>query len=330
MEVAFFGTPSHAVPSLLALAAAEFQIGAVITQPQRGRRRGRESDRSAVAIAAEELGLTSMTPQRVADLTGHFDASSIRIAAVVAYGQILPRSMIDAFDLGVVNLHFSLLPRWRGAAPVQRAILAGDEVTGVTTMLIDEGLDTGPTLGSRRVAIDSDETAGELTERLGLAGPELLLESMRDVVGGNARPLPQRAEGATYAEKLTAAECAVDWTMPASVISRLVRAASPRPIAHTEFRGRRLLISSVVALDLETAGGIGETADGIRARASGAGSILPGEERLLVATGDGLLEVLKIQPEGRRPMTGREFARGARFVDGERLGNLPKGAAGRA
>lgn len=288
-RLAYLGTPSAAVPPLEALVAAGHDVAVVVSRPDTRRGRGKTPTPSPVAQAARRLGLA------VTDRLEQVLGSGAELGVVVAYGRIIPASVLDGLDM--VNVHFSLLPRWRGAAPVERAILAGDTVTGVCVMRLEAGLDTGPVLARRELAMD-DEHAGVLTERLSHLGAEMLAALLR----AGAAPLgggePQHGE-ATYAEKIRAEELRLDWRRSAPELRRFVRLDR----AWTTFRGARLRV-----LDATVA-----AATGTR----GAPGTIQGAS---VAAGEGALELVLVQPEGRRPMAADEWRRGARPAPGEMLG----------
>jgi methionyl-tRNA formyltransferase len=301
MRLVFLGSPDDAVPPLRALVAAGHDVVLVVTRPDRRRGRGAGESASPVKRAAAELGLTVVTPERSSDAIDALAASGATLGVVVAYGQILRPAFLAALPDGFVNLHFSLLPRWRGAAPVERAILAGDGETGVCLMAIEEGLDTGGVYASVRLRIGDDENAGELRSRLVDAGCRLLVDHVAEVPG--TEPAPQVGEP-TYAEKLTVEEFAVDPTLPAPVIARLVRAGNPRPGAWCTIGNRR------VKLWRARPSGALPPADAPAGALTKNGSLV---------TGDGQLELIEVQPEGKRRMTGAAFVAGlpleARRID---------------
>lgn len=239
MRIAFLGTPDDAVPTLRALVAAGHDVALVVTQPDRRRGRGAATAPSPVKAAALELGLPVRTPARSREIVDEMRASGATLGAVVAFGQLLPDALLDALPHGFVNLHFSLLPRWRGAAPVERAILAGDRETGVSVMRIDAGLDTGPVYAVERTPIEPDETAGELRARLGELGTALMVATLPRVP--DLEPTPQEGDP-TYADKLDVGEFEVDWSRPADELLRIIRAGNPRPGAWTTVDGTRLKI----------------------------------------------------------------------------------------
>jgi methionyl-tRNA formyltransferase len=272
VRLVYFGSPTDAVPPLRALHGAGHELALVVTQPDRRRGRGGATEPTPVRAAAEELGLAVRTPERAGEVTDEVAASGAELGVVVAFGQLLPESLFTAVPLGFVNLHFSLLPRWRGAAPVERAILAGDIETGVCVMQIERGLDTGPVYARAVTLIGETETAGELRERLVALGTELLVATVPEI----AELAPEPQTGApTHADKLTAEEFELDLARPPEELVRIVRAGNPRPGAWTTVDGRRLKVW--------------------RARVD-----------------DGAFVPMEVQPEGRARMTFDAFARGRR------------------
>lgn len=287
MRLLFLGTPADAVPPLRALHAAGHDIAMVVTQPDRRRGRGSDLLPSPVKEAALELGLHVVTPEKSREILDEVVAANCELGVVVAFGQILPRALLEAVPHGFVNVHFSLLPRWRGAAPVERAMLAGDPETGVCIMALEEGLDTGPVFARTETPIAPGETAGELHHRLVALGTELLVETLPLVP--QVTPFPQEGE-ATYATKLAVDEFHLDWTRPAPELELVVRAGNPRPGAFTSDRGRRLKIWAA------------------RAHAMPAGAdpgtvMVAAHSSPQVATGKGILELVEVQPEGKARMS---------------------------
>ena len=295
MKLVFLGSPADAVAPLRALVAAGHQVDLVVTRPDRRRGRGAGATPSPVKSAAIELGLRVVTPERANDALDEVAGSGATLGVVVAYGQLLRPDFLAALPDGFVNVHFSLLPRWRGAAPVERAILAGDRETGVCLMRVEKGLDTGGVYASARLAIGPDETAGELRARLVDAGAELLTAHIDEVPGGI--PEPQVGEP-TYADKLTVEEFGLDWEQSAEDLARVVRAGNPRPGAWTTDHGTRLKVWRVrplsACIDAEPGTVFGHTR---------------------VATGDGALELVEVQPEGRRAMDANAWLAGRRAPD---------------
>lgn len=291
-RLAYLGTPQLAVPPLRALAEAGHDIALCVTRPDRRRGRGSETTPSPVKVAAGELGIT--VSHDLDDLLG----AEVELAVVVAYGRIIPARVLE--HVPMVNLHFSLLPRWRGAAPVERAILAGDPETGVCLMKIEEGLDSGPVYATRVVPIDDDVTLTALRAQLVAVGSRLLVDALADGASGLPEPEPQRGD-VTIADKITREDLHLEWAQPAQQLSRVVRLER----AWTTFRGRRLgvLDASVAGDDVVLDGAAPGTLDDTR-----------------VETGDGSLVLRRVQPESRSPMSADEWLRGVRPERGERLG----------
>ncbi len=298
MRLAFLGTPDFAVPALAALIEAGHEIACVYSQPPAPRGRGQLARPSPVQAFAEARGLAVRTPvsMRAPDEVAAFAAFALDAAVVVAFGQILPTEVLDAPRLGSFNLHASLLPRWRGAAPIQRAIMAGDEVTGVQVMRMTEGLDEGPVLGEARTRIAALDTAGTLHDRLAGAGAALMAETLARVERGEASETPQPAEGVTYAKKLKPGEARIRWDRPAPEVDRQIRGLSPFPgawfMAPTPRGPMRVkaLLSRV------------EPADGAP------GGVL--DDNFLIACGTGAVRILSAQREGRAPQEAAAFLRG--------------------
>jgi methionyl-tRNA formyltransferase len=297
MKIVFMGTPQFAVPALEALADSH-EVAAVYTQPPRPAGRGQAPRPSPVQAAAAARGLPVLTPASLRDggaiaaLRDH----GAEVAVVAAYGLILPQAALDAPRRGCLNIHASLLPRWRGAAPIHRAVIAGDPVTGVTIMRMDAGLDTGPMLLAEATPIGPAETTGELHDRLAAIGARLVLQALGRL--DDLHPVPQPAEGATYAAKIGKAEARVDWTRPAREVDRLIRGLSPAPGAWAEAEGERIRL-----LRSRPAAG-----DGVP------GTVLHG---LTVACGEGAVEITEAQRPGRRPQPAADLLRGfapARFA----------------
>lgn len=297
LAVAFAGTPDFALPSLDAIAASRHRLIVVYTQPDRPAGRGRVITPSPVKERARALGLPVEQP---ASLAGTDAAERLRshapdLLVVVAYGLLLPESVLAVPRLGCLNVHASLLPRWRGAAPVARAILAGDATTGVCLMRMEQGLDTGPVMMRREVAIGARETAGELERRLAAEGAALLVPALDALAGGRAVFEPQDDARATYAVKLRKAEARLDWRDPAIALERRVRALDPRPVAEAVLDGVTLRLRDATAV----------------ADASGAvpGTILrAGAEGLVVKAGEGALAIGRVQLPGRRAVAAADFA----------------------
>jgi methionyl-tRNA formyltransferase len=307
MRIAFLGTPDFAVPSLAGLVAAGHEIAAVYAQPPAPRGRGQVLTPSPVHAFAQGLGLAVRTPASMREPTEitAFAALALDAAVVVAYGQILPLAVLEAPRLGAFNLHGSLLPRWRGAAPIQRAIMAGDTLTGVQVMRMSEGLDEGPILLSESVRIDALETAGSLHDRLAPIGAALMVTALEALERGSARETPQAQEGATYAKKIRTKEAKIDWTRPAARIDRQIRGLSPFPGAWCLVPGERGPLRIKALLSRAEAG------DGAP------GQVL--DEALLIACGEGAVRLLRAQREGRAAQDADAFLRGFPLAAGARL-----------
>ncbi|HRO14428.1 MAG TPA: methionyl-tRNA formyltransferase [Paracoccus sp. (in: a-proteobacteria)] len=297
MRVVFMGTPEFSVPALQAI-AARHEVAAVYSQPPRAAGRGQKPRPSPVQAAAEALGIEVRTPERLKSPEDHADFAALGadVAVVVAYGLILPPAVLAAPRLGCLNIHASLLPRWRGAAPIQRAVMAGDAETGVAIMRMEAGLDTGPVLAEARTPIGPGDTAGDLHDRLARMGAGLIVEVLERLPLSAA---PQPEDGVTYAAKIDKAEARIDWTLPAAQVDRLIQGLSPFPGAWCEVASERvkLLRSRVVP------------------GAGAPGQVLAG---FTVACGDGAVEVLEAQRPGKRPLPAAEILRGMDLP--ERLG----------
>ena len=292
MRLVFFGTPDDAVPALHALHAEGHEIALVVTQPDRRRGRGSEPSASPVKNAALALDLDVLTPERSSEVLDDVTKADADLGVVVAFGQLLPESLLDAVPHGFVNLHFSLLPRWRGAAPVERAMLAGDAETGVCIMALEKGLDTGPVYARAVCPIAGHETAGELRARLATLGTDLLVSTLPSVP--HSLPSPQVGEP-TYADKLTVEEFELDWEQSAVDLARVVRSGNPRPGAWTSDHGGRLKIWRARPLSASVDEPPGTVFGHTR-----------------VATGEGALELVEVQPEGRRVMAANAWLAGRR------------------
>ena len=304
LRLAFMGSPAFALPPLEALIAAGHEVACVYSQPARPAGRGKQERPTPVAAFAAARGIEVRTPKslRKAEEQAAFAAFKLDAAIVVAYGLILPKPILDAPKLGAFNLHASLLPRWRGAAPIHRAILAGDARTGVQVMRMEEGLDTGPVLASVETAIEFDDTTGTLHDRLAQLGARLLIETLAKIEHGNAGEAPQNAEGVTYAHKITPAETRIDWTRPAREVDAHIRGLSPSPGAWFEFEGARMK-----ALQSRLGQGAGAPGEAL-------------DDALLIACGEGAVRLLKVQKEGRAPLEAEAFLRGTGVPQGARLG----------
>ena len=297
MRVIFMGTPDFSVPALRAI-AAKHQVVAVYSQPPRAAGRGQKPRPSPVQAAAEALGLPVRSPARLKspEDQAEFAALGADVAVVVAYGLILPQPVLDAPRLGCVNIHASILPRWRGAAPIHRAVMAGDAETGVAIMQMEAGLDTGPVLAEARTPIGPDDTTGDLHDRLAGMGAALVVETLARLP---LQAVPQASDGVTYAAKIDKAEARIDWTLPAPQVARLIRGLSPFPGAWCMAGAERLKLLRARVVDGE--GAPGQVLDG-----------------LTIACGTGAINVTLAQREGKRPMQPADLLRG--MVLPERLG----------
>ncbi|MFC8957601.1 MULTISPECIES: methionyl-tRNA formyltransferase [unclassified Streptomyces] len=309
MKLVFAGTPEVAVPALDALlSSGRHEVAAVITRPDAPAGRGRRLVASPVAQRAEEAGIEVLKPARPRD--EEFLARLREIAPdccpVVAYGALLPKVALDIPARGWVNLHFSLLPAWRGAAPVQHSLMAGDQVTGASTFLIEEGLDSGPVYGVVTEDIRPTDTSGDLLTRLAFAGAGLLAATMDGIEDGALQAVPQPVEGVTLAPKIQVEDAHVDFAAPALRVDRVVRGCTPAPGAWTVFRGERLKLIQVTPLPDRTDLAPGELA--------------AGKNNVYAGTGSYAVELLWVQPQGKKPMKAADWARGVRIAPGERLG----------
>ncbi|WP_432498458.1 methionyl-tRNA formyltransferase [Kineococcus gypseus] len=310
MRLVLAGTPEVAVPSLEALLASSHEVVAVLTRPDAPAGRGRRAAASPVALRAREAGLPLLQPRspREPGFLAQLAELAPDACPVVAYGALVPRAALDVPRLGWVNLHFSLLPAWRGAAPVQRALMAGDDVTGACVFQLEEGLDTGPVHGSLTEPVGARDTAGQLLQRLSVHGAQLLVGVLDAMEAGVSAPVPQPAEGVSHAPKITVEEARVDWSLPAAVVDRRVRGCTPEPGAWTTFRGERLKLEPVLPVapaDLPPAG------------APGPGRVVVEKRRVLVGTGEGAVELGRVQAAGKRAMPAVDWARGVRPEDEE-------------
>jgi methionyl-tRNA formyltransferase len=314
VRVVFAGTPEVALPSLDAIARSHHDLAGVITRPDTPAGRGRRLVASPVKTRAEELGLPVLTPQSVRDT--EFLDELRRLAPdacpVVAYGNLIPQVALDIPPHGWINLHFSLLPAWRGAAPVQHAIMAGDEATGASTFRLERGLDTGPVFGVMTEPIRPTDTAGDLLGRLADAGAGLLVATLDGIESGDLVAKPQPAEGVSLAPKLEPEDARIVWRHPAIAVDRLIRACTPAPGAWTTFRGERLKVApvAVAASDVVPEG------DTVRA-----GELLVTRKAVLVGTGTAPVRLGTVQAHGRKAMPAADWARGVRIESGERVGD---------
>ncbi|WAX81078.1 methionyl-tRNA formyltransferase [Streptomyces sp. KMM 9044] len=309
MKLVFAGTPEVAVPALDALLASErHEVAAVVTRPDAPAGRGRRLVASPVAERAQEAGIEVLRPVKPRD--PEFIERLREIAPdccpVVAYGALLPRAALEIPDRGWVNLHFSLLPAWRGAAPVQYAVMAGDEITGASTFLIEEGLDSGPVYGTVTEEIRPTDTSGDLLTRLAFAGAGLLAATMDGIEDGTLKAVPQPADGITLAPKVSVEDARVDWSAPALRVDRIVRGCTPAPGAWTTFRGERLKLVQVTPAPGRT-----DLAPG---------RLATGKNNVYVGTGSHAMELLWVQAQGKKPMRAADWARGVRIGTEETVG----------
>jgi methionyl-tRNA formyltransferase len=307
MRLVFAGTPQTAVPSLHALLKSRHEVAAVITRPDAASGRGLRARPSPVAVTAQEAGIELLKPRspKEQDFLDRLARLSPDCCPVTAYGALIPKAALDIPGHGWVNLHFSLLPAWRGAAPVPHAILHGDKITGATTFRLVAELDAGPVFGMMTEPVHPTDTAGDLLARLASAGADLLVATLDAIDGGNAEPRPQTPEGVSYAPKITTEDARVRWESPAHAVDRQVRACTPAPGAWTMLGRTRLKVWPV------------------RRRDSGQPGLRPGEvvasrSEVFVGTATGLVELGDVQPSGRRRMSAAEWARGLRLAPGAR------------
>jgi len=309
LRIVFLGTPAFAVPTLDALLGSRHRVVAVLTRPDRPRGRGQRMFDAPVKARAAAAGIPVLQPDRLRDPAFVESLAALRadLGVVAAYGAMLPESVISAPRLGTINVHASLLPRYRGAAPVHRAIIAGERETGVTIMRIVKRLDAGPMLASVTRSIGREETSVDVERDLAHLGATLLVEIADGLAEGSVAETPQDEDAATYAPRLTKDDGAIDWSWPAARIHDLIRGLHPWPHAFSFLDGRRFIL-------------IASAADGLTASSDAPGTIVESEgDRLVVATGNGALRLLQIQPEGKRSMSVRDFLAGHRTARGARF-----------
>lgn len=306
MRVVFAGTPEVALPTLNAIADSDHELVAVLTRPDAAAGRGRKLVPSPVALRAEELGVPVLKPEHPRDpeFQAELKALNPDVCPVVAYGALLPQSALDIPPQGWINLHFSLLPAYRGAAPVQRAVWAGEQITGATTFRIVRELDAGPTFGMMTQAILPDDTAGTLFDKLAEGGAGLMLATLDGLAGGSLRAIDQPNEGISYAPKIEVDDAAVDWTQSAPAIDRQIRACTPAPGAWTLFEGERLKLGPVTITDQTLA----------------SGAVEAGKNSVLVGTGTTAVRLGLVKAFGKKEMAAADWARGVRIEPGTRLG----------
>ena len=309
MRLDFAGTPEVAVPSLEALVASHHEVLAVLTRPDARSGRGRALVPSPVRVRAQELGLEVLTPERPSDpaLRARLAELAPDACPIVAYGGLIPSDLLAVPAAGWINLHFSLLPAWRGAAPVQHAVRAGDDVTGATTFRVEQALDTGPTYGVMTETIRPTDTAGDLLQRLSTAGAGLLVATLDGLEAGDLEAVPQPGEGVSLAPKITVEDARVRWDRPALAVDRQIRGCTPSPGAWTTFRGERLKLLPV--------------SPALEGPSAAPGEIVPGRRTVHVGTATGPVELGTVQPHGRKPMAAADWARGVRIDAGEKLGD---------
>ncbi len=304
MRIVFMGTPDFALPALRAILAAGHEIAAVYTQKPRAAGRGLALRKSPVHIAAEQAGLKVLTPEKLkhADEQARFRALGADAAVVVAYGLILPKPILEGTKHGAFNIHASLLPRWRGAAPIQRATMAGDLESGVSIMRLGQGLDTGPVCLAGRTPIGRDMTAGELHDELARLGAQLMVEALEQLARGKLDCTPQPDDGVTYAEKIAPGETRIDWSRPALEVHNFIRGLSPYPGAWFEamLNGKPERVRALRSKLVEVSGTAGTVLD----------------EHLTVACGEGAVRLAQVQRAGKRPMAADEFLRGVKLPAG--------------
>lgn len=300
MRIVFAGTPEPALPSLAALIASpRHDVVAVVSRPDTVSGRGRKATRSPVAELADEHAIPVLAPAKASDPAFLTELTDLApdCCPVVAYGSLLRRSVLDVPRFGWVNLHFSLLPAWRGAAPVQAAIAAGDEVTGASTFLLDDGMDTGPVFGVMTERVRSDDTAGSLLGRLAEGGARLLVSTLDAIEDGTVTAVPQSTDGVSMAPKVTTESAHVDWSAPAVAIDRLIRSVTPAPGAWTEIGDVRIKLGPVTVTD----------------EVLPAGAVEVRRKSVLIGTASSAVELGTVQPPGKKPMAANDWARGARL-----------------
>jgi methionyl-tRNA formyltransferase len=313
LRIVFFGTPAFAVPSLDALLASPHQVVAVVTQPDRPRGRGQKTTDAPVKARARDAGLEVLQPDRLKDepFMSALRALNADLGVVAAYGKILTDPVLAAPRLGMINVHASLLPKYRGAAPVHRAIISGERETGVTIMRVVKALDAGPMMATVTRPIGADETSVVVERDLARLGAGLLADVVEQLAGGRASETPQDDRDATYAPRLMKRDGAIEWSAPARDVHNRIRGLHPWPHAFTFHHGNRLILHR-------------STIDAVDRRSAEPGTILESMgDHLIVAAGDGPLAIVEIQPEGRRVLPVREFLAGHRIAAGDRFAAAP-------
>ena len=317
LRVVFFGTPEFAVPTLEALLGSRHTVIAAVTQPDRPRGRGQKTSPAPVKARALMAGLPVLQPERLKDpaFMESLAALGADLGVVAAYGKILTDAVLATPRLGLINVHASLLPRYRGAAPVHRAVIAGERETGVTIMRVVKALDAGPMLSTVRRPIAPEDTSDEVERDLARLGAQLLVDTTDDIAAGRSRETPQDDAAATYAHRLTKDDGVVDWDWPADRVHNLVRGLHPWPHAFTFHQGRRFILRRSVVMSPAPEAPAVPDPPGTIVEAAG--------DQLVVATGAGRLRLTEIQAEGKRPMTAREFLAGHRLAPGDRFSPNP-------
>jgi methionyl-tRNA formyltransferase len=311
LRIAFFGTPEFAVPTLAGLLASRHRVVGVVTQPVRPRGRGHQVSACPVKLLAVSRGLPVLQPEKMKDeaFLGALRQLDADLGVVAAYGRILTDAILAIPRLGMINVHASLLPRWRGAAPIHRAIMAGDSETGITIMRVVRELDAGPMLAALREPIGPDQTTGDLEAALAARGAELLVATTDRLAEGPVPEEPQPSAGVTYADRITKDDAPMFWWRPAGELHNQVRALNPWPLAFTHLDGKRLLVvRTEVGVDAAPAGALPGTV------------LIAQADRLVVAAGHGTLRLTSVKPEGRRAMDAREFLAGHKVAPGTVLG----------
>lgn len=304
LRLAFMGTPAFSAHILKALIGSPHEVVCVYSQPPRRAGRGKKLLPSAVHQLAEAEGISVRTPTSLKspEVQAEFAELQLDAAIVVAYGLILPQAILDTPKYGCLNLHASLLPRWRGAAPIQRAIMAGDSETGIAVMQMEAGLDTGPVLSEARVPITSETTAGTLHDELADAGATLMLETLECIGAPELVAMPQASKGVTYAEKISKSEAAIDWSRSATDLDRHIRGLNPAPGAFFDYKGQRIKLLKAAPVD-----GVGNPGEAL-------------DDHLTIACGEGALKLLILQPAGKGAMEAAAFLNGRPVAKGEVLG----------
>jgi methionyl-tRNA formyltransferase len=310
VRLVFAGTPTVALPAFEALLASRHQIVAVITRPDAPAGRGRQVMASPVRDRAEALGIEVLTPYRLGEpeVQNRLREIAPDCCPIVAYGALVPLAVLHVPAHGWVNLHFSVLPSWRGAAPIQRALIAGDEVVGASTFQLEEGLDTGPVFGVMTELVRPTDTAGDLLSRVAEGGAELLVRTMDGIEDGTLRPVAQPEDGVSLAPKLTVDDARVDWSVPAARLDRLIRGCTPNPGAWTTFRGERLKLGAVKVGPVDP-----------QAPSLAAGQLEVNRRSVRVGTATAPVVLGDVQPHGKRPMPASDWARGVRIDPTERF-----------